>query len=322
MSIYTDSQNTYLNKFSKTIIDPPHCYRNIHMKTMNEFLENYFGNDFYNLQNDLMRIRIPHPKETAITQFGDNGKRFSMGIKSNFGSPLNGFPRNGISSAIEGSGGVGYAQMTSFENLTKGDGLIDQSTDLVYFAVISDVNINIAVFEVQNSQLVFLELMSCGWLDDPYFDDDNIYRFANCYMLKLNASTVLSENGFVYRPEENGITIFNSILKGGEDKGNYGFSCFSDSGDGTTPLANWCNHFALIDGASSPIGALGSVRNLLLVRGNFQPLKLYRVKNVGAGKNNINPNTEQEGFLCLRQYGTLPDDYLLMRVYTEGFKLT
>jgi len=158
--------------------------------------------------------------------------------------------------------------------------------------------------------------ISLGWLDDaPTFTQNSPNRTGTAYILYAqcgnSGNSTPNDITTAYRVGSEG-GIAQTILASGD--ANYAVTCQS----GGPPSATWATNLILVDTTASPQNyAMGSVRNVLLGKGTYTVGTVYKVAGVGYGEANTSPNTEQQHFLCVGTWGT---DYLLMRVWTEGYQ--
>lgn len=178
-------------------------------------------------------------------------------------------------------------------------------------------NESISAFKVKSNLETnsYTGFTSIGWLDDPpTFTQNSPYRTSSVYVLFAQCASTANSNGNVtsaIRVGSEGGSA-QAILTSGD--ANYAITCQS----GGPPESTWATNLVLIDSAASPENyAMGSVRNVLLGKGTYTVGTVYKVAGVGYGEANTSPNTEQQHFLCVGTWGT---DYLLMRVWTEGYQ--
>lgn len=157
--------------------------------------------------------------------------------------------------------------------------------------------------------------ISFGWLNDPIPSVSNYFdaRMATAYALFVNCHIDDRADGNEAYRVENEDATGSLVFASTTGAANYSVTCQS----GGPPTSPWTTNLVLIDETSAPENyGLGSVPNLLLAKGTYTFGQVYKVANVGNGEANTNPNTEQPFFVCVGQWGT---DYVLMRVYTEGY---
>lgn len=313
--INTDSfGNSYLNGFSNALPGPSfYSFNDSETGGVVNFFSNvYTSNQFWTGLNMSLNFMLPSSKEGNTP----NGilRRFLFD-EQNDASPANG----GINTIYSGSESfVRLSGSTLHPLYVKSDLSLDASSSYRTFSVCN--NESISVFKRTSATFgtnVNTGFISLGWLDDaPVFTQNSPYRTGTAYILYAQCGDPF--NGGIpnaitiaYRAGSEG-GVVQQLLTSGD--ANYAVTCQS----GGPPGATWATNLVLIDTTASPANyAMGSVRNVLLGKGTYTVGTVYKVTGVGYGEANTSPNTEQQHFVCVGTWGT---DYLLMRVWTEGYQ--
>jgi len=331
----TDSfGNAYLNGFSK-VLSPSeyYSYRDSETGGYHNFLTSVYGASRYWRNTELSGVNTLHflfnsPQEGNVTPSGTISRfRLQVATSGQFNPQVN-KDYSGTETFITST--VAFAQgssffpgpfMTSFNNPT-GTELIN-SASYRTFAVASSQNLNICKTTLTMGDGGWSSgtgFMSIGWLDDPVpFSANSPYRTSTAYVLATRVYSANTNNSFgpiCYYPESEA-SGFNSVINGRTTgEANYSVTCAT----GGPPTSTWATNLVLIDSTASPQNyARGSVRNMLLGKGTYTVGSVYKItNNVGVGQANSNPNTEVQFYMCVGPWGA---NWLLMRVWTEGYKI-
>ena len=313
--INTDSfGNSYLNGFSSTL--PLSSFRSFNdLETggiINFFNNAYTSSQFWTGTNTSLNFLPPSSKEGNTP----NGilRRFKFDEQHFSSSPGYGHINtiySGSESFVRISGSVKHPLHVS------GDGSLAVSSSYKTFSICNSESI--CAFRRTSSTFgtdINTGFISLGWLDDiPTFSQNSPYRTGTAYILYAQCGNSGNSTPNIittaYRVGSEGGSA-QAVLTSGD--ANYAITCQS----GGPPGSTWATNLVLIDSAASPANyAMGSVRNVLLGKGTYTVGTVYKVAGVGYGEANTSPNTEQQHFLCVGTWGT---DYLLMRVWTEGYQ--
>lgn len=288
--------NSYWNLFSNLILENANCYLSNQIGSFQSELTanpSHFPDLIFN-NNDGHNLRyLPqHPKEFLTLPATNTNYRFAR--NGSTGKPdINSSNTATLVSAQAGSAHTPY---------------FNESTANVSHFAVSGQN-SLTVLKATNSSGILSAFTgwSFGWLEDPLFQDDILYKFANTYAMVINNSAVTS----IHRATQNNQTIVQPYLLSGD--ANYAVTCVSGSNTGSLKATN----IAVIDNNANKRNPGTIPTNLLKGTGSFTIGGRYKILGVGTGgMANTNINNEEPIFLCIATYGT---DYILKRSKSIGF---